>query len=46
VLGSTVFDGLARTFESVAYGGRAAEQPDVDRARHQWPRVLEEASRR
>ena len=46
VLGSETFDGLARTFEKVAYGGQAAERPDVDAARTQWPRVYEETKRR
>ena len=44
-LGSQRFDDLAGTFEAVAYGGRAAEGPDVDASRREWPRVLEEAGR-
>lgn len=35
---------LATTFEEVAYGGRPATAGDVDEARAQWPRVLEEVS--
>jgi hypothetical protein len=46
VLGSDTFDDLARTFDSVTYGGREAEQPDVAAARHDWPRVLDETGRR
>ena len=40
VLGSESFDELARTFDAIAYGGRAAEPPDVDAARREWPRVV------
>lgn len=35
---------LAGAFEEVAYGGRPATAGDVDEARDEWPRVLEEAS--
>lgn len=45
-LGSDTFDDLARTFEAVAYGGRAARPPDVDAARREWPRVLDDAGHR
>lgn len=45
-LRSTRFDGLAGTFEEVTYGGREADPPDVDAARREWPRVLEESGRR
>jgi hypothetical protein len=45
-LSSTTFDDLAGTFEAVTYGGRTAAQPDVDKARRAWPRVLEETGRR
>jgi len=40
------FDDLAGTFEAVTYGGQPAEAPDVDAARREWPRVLEESGRR
>lgn len=45
VLGSQTFDELARTFEAVAYGGRTPEAGDVQAARREWPRVLDEANR-
>jgi hypothetical protein len=45
-LRSERFDGLAGTFEEVTYGGRPADPPDVERARCEWPRVLEESGRR
>jgi hypothetical protein len=45
-LESERFDGLAGTFEAVAYGGRAADRPDVDESRREWPHVLEESGRR
>lgn len=45
-LASSRFDDLAGTFESIAYGGQAADRPDVDRARREWPHVLEETGRR
>ncbi len=44
-LGSETFDELARTFEAVAYGGHTAHTDDVQRARREWPRVLDQASR-
>lgn len=37
---------LTAAFEEVAYGGRPATAVDVEAARADWPRVLEEASRR
>jgi hypothetical protein len=43
-LGSQAFRGLARDFDEVIYGRRAAEAAHVDRARSGWPRVLEEAA--
>jgi hypothetical protein len=46
VLGSHQFDELARTFEAVTYGGRDPAPADVDAARREWPRVLDEAGRR
>jgi hypothetical protein len=45
-LRSERFDDLAGTFEAVTYGGRAAEHRDVDAARRDWPRVLEESGQR
>ncbi len=45
-LDSERFDGLAGTFEAVAYGGRTADRPDVDESRREWPHVLEESGRR
>lgn len=45
-LASRRFDDLAGTFEAVTYGGRAADRPDVDSARQEWPRVLEESGRK
>jgi Domain of unknown function (DUF4129) len=45
-LDSPRFDDLAGTFEAVTYGGRTADPPDVDRARREWPHVLEETGRR
>jgi LPXTG-motif cell wall-anchored protein len=44
-LRSQRFDDLAGTFEAVAYGGRAADRPDIDASRREWPHVLEEAGR-
>ncbi|HWT94477.1 MAG TPA: DUF4129 domain-containing protein [Solirubrobacteraceae bacterium] len=41
-LRSPTFDGLARAFEEVAYGGRAATAQDVAAAREGWPKVREE----
>lgn len=37
---------LTAAFEEVAYGGRPATADDVEAARSNWPRVLEEAGRR
>jgi hypothetical protein len=39
------FDGLARDFDEVVYGGRSPQPADVETARAEWPRVLEEARR-
>jgi len=39
------FDGLARDFDEVVYGGRRPLPADVETARAEWPRVLEEARR-
>jgi hypothetical protein len=41
-----VFDDLAITFDAVAYGGRPASVGDLQSARAEWPRVLEQAGRR
>lgn len=35
------FDELARAFDEIVYGHRAAHRDDLDRARTFWPRVLE-----
>lgn len=43
---STTFKGLARSFDEIAYGGRGAERQDVDQAKSEWPRVLQEAGPR
>ena len=43
---AATFDDLAGTFEAVTYGGRTAKPPDVERARREWPRVLEATGRR
>jgi hypothetical protein len=40
------FDDLAITFDAVAYGGRPASVTDLQSARAEWPRVLEQASHR
>jgi hypothetical protein len=45
-LGSAAFDGLADTFEDIAYGGRHAEPADPVDAKREWPRVLDAARRR
>jgi hypothetical protein len=45
-LGSETFADLARTFDGVTYGRRDARRPDVDAARRDWPRVLEDGGRR
>lgn len=39
------FAGLARTFDEVAYGGRAATTADVTDARTRWPGVVDAARR-
>ena len=44
-LRSPKFDGLARTFDDVAYGSGAAGAGDAAMAREQWPKVLEDAPR-
>jgi hypothetical protein len=45
-LGSETFDELARALEEIVYGRRPAERPDVDAARREWPRVLDEVGKR
>jgi hypothetical protein len=45
-LGSQTFDELAGTFEHVAYAGQPASAPEVDQARREWPRVVEDAAPR
>ena len=40
------FDDLAITFDAVAYGGRHASVTDLQSARAEWPRVLEQAAPR
>jgi hypothetical protein len=45
-LGSETFDELARTFEAVAYGGRDASPPDLERARQSWPQIVASATRK
>ncbi len=37
------FELLALDFDEIAYGGRPASAPDVERARLGWPRVVHEA---
>lgn len=37
---------LGRTFDEVAYGGRAAEAADVDAARREWPAIVARAEAR
>jgi hypothetical protein len=39
------FDGLARAFDEVVYGRRAPLPVDIETARAEWPRVLEETRR-
>jgi len=39
-LASPDYDRLAADFDEVAYGGRAASEPDAATAREGWPRVL------
>jgi len=45
-LGSSTFDELAQRFEEVTYGDAVAAPDDVDAARTNWPRVVEDATRR
>jgi len=45
MLRSAPFAELAATFDEIAYGGRRAEESDVQTARTTWPRVLAEARR-
>ena len=40
------FDDLAVRFDAVAYGGRHASATDLQSARAEWPRVLEQAAPR
>lgn len=40
---STSFPELAGAFDEIAYGGRPAEESDVEAAKRTWPRVLAEA---
>ena len=40
------YDDLAITFDAVAYGGRHASATDLQSARAEWPRVLEQAAPR
>lgn len=44
-LRSASFAELAAAFDEIAYGGRPAREPDVETARANWPRVLQEARR-
>ena len=44
-VGSTSFAELARTFDEIAYGGRRADDADVQAAKATWPRILAEAGR-
>lgn len=44
VLRSERFDALARRFEEIAYGGRAASEEDVRLAREEWSHLLERRS--
>jgi hypothetical protein len=39
-LRSEDFDALARTFDEVIYGGRAARAADSEEARRRWPAVV------
>lgn len=39
-LGSEAFDGLGRTFDAIAYGGREARPDDARASRETWPVVL------
>jgi hypothetical protein len=45
LLRSRRFDQLTVDFDEVVYGGRRATSRDVEAARAEWPRVLEEARR-
>ena len=45
-LRSPTFDGLATTFDAVAYGGREPAPGDVATAREDWPKVRIEAAAR
>jgi hypothetical protein len=45
-LRSARFDGLARTHDAVAYGGRPAAAADAEQACDDWPAVVGEARRR
>ena len=40
-LRSEDFDALALTFDDVVYGGRAAEDADVEEARSRWRQVVQ-----
>jgi hypothetical protein len=42
-LRSPRFDSLARTFDEVVYGRRPPKPDDVESAKLEWPRVVEEA---
>jgi len=42
---SQTLGGIVADFESVAYGGRQAEDEDLELARDGWPRVPEEAAK-
>jgi hypothetical protein len=44
-LRSARFDGLARDFDEVVYGGRPPSTADVEAARSEWPQVVAEARR-
>ena len=44
-LRSSTFADLAVAFDEIAYGGRPADEEDLDAARRGWPRVLEEVGR-
>ena len=46
LLGSATFDDLAARFEQVVYGRQPADPADVEAARANWPRVVEDATRR
>jgi hypothetical protein len=45
-LHSARFDGLARDFDEIVYGGRAAEAQDAQRARSGWQDLLQALSAR